>query len=86
MCRSRRELSYEYLLAKFGFDTAENEPCKVCPIPRGTAGTEDDLVVTHPIRLGLALSFSVFHYEVLRFSLDLVSEEQFQSRHAFVRC
>ena len=31
MCRSRRELSNEYLLPKFGFDTAENEPCKVCP-------------------------------------------------------
>ena len=27
LCRSRRELSNEYLLAKFGFDTAENEPC-----------------------------------------------------------
>ena len=34
MCRSRRELSNAYLvvLAKFGFDTAENEPSKVCPI------------------------------------------------------
>ena len=31
-CRSRRELSNEYLLATFGFDTAENEPCKVCPL------------------------------------------------------
>ena len=30
MCRSRRELSNAYLLAKFGFDTAENEPCKGC--------------------------------------------------------
>ena len=29
MCRSRRELSNEYLLAKIGVDTAENEPCKV---------------------------------------------------------
>ena len=35
LCRSRRELfqidpnSNECLLAKFGFDTAENEPCKV---------------------------------------------------------
>ena len=28
MCRSRRELSKAYFLAKFGFDTAENEPCK----------------------------------------------------------
>ena len=26
-----------YLLAKFGFDTAEKEPCKVCPIPRNAA-------------------------------------------------
>ena len=25
-------VSNEYLLAKFGFDTAENEPCKVCPL------------------------------------------------------
>ena len=31
LCRSRRELLNAYLLAKFGFDTAENEPSKVCP-------------------------------------------------------
>ena len=30
--RSRRELSNAYLFAKFGFDTAENEPCKVCDV------------------------------------------------------
>ena len=30
MCRSRQELSNAYLLAKFGFDTAENEPSEVC--------------------------------------------------------
>ncbi len=30
ICRSRRELSNEYLVTKIGFDTAENEPCKVC--------------------------------------------------------
>ena len=29
-CRSRQELSNEYLIAKFGIDTAENEPSKVC--------------------------------------------------------
>ena len=29
LCRSRRELSNEYLLADFGVDIAENEPCKV---------------------------------------------------------
>ena len=32
LCRSRRELSHEYVLAHFGFDTAENEPSKVCPL------------------------------------------------------
>ena len=32
MCRSRRELSNAHLLAKIGVDTAENEPCKVCPL------------------------------------------------------
>ena len=25
-------LKNEYLVAKFGLDTAENEPCQVCPI------------------------------------------------------
>ena len=29
MCRSRRELSNEYLLAKIGVDSAENEPLEV---------------------------------------------------------
>ena len=29
LCRSRRELSNEYLLAKIGVDTAANEPSKV---------------------------------------------------------
>ena len=29
-CISRQELSNEYLLAKFGVDTAENEPLKIC--------------------------------------------------------
>ena len=32
MCRSRRELSNEYVIAKIGFDTAENKPCNFCPL------------------------------------------------------
>ena len=32
LCRSRRELSNAYFVAKFGFDTAVNEPFKVCPL------------------------------------------------------
>ena len=45
LCRSRRELSNAYFVAKVGLDTAENEPCQVCPIeqcssqPTGT-GTQ----------------------------------------------
>ena len=39
LCRSRRELSNAYLLAKFGLDTAENEPCQVCPTPRNAAAS-----------------------------------------------
>ena len=42
MCRSRRELSNAYFLAKLGFDTAENEPCEVCPIPRNAAASESE--------------------------------------------
>ena len=36
LCRSRRELSNAYLLANFGFDTAENEPCKDCATASST--------------------------------------------------
>ena len=31
-CRSRRELSNAYFVAKFGFDTAVHEPFQVCPL------------------------------------------------------
>ena len=41
LCRSRRELSNAYFLAKFGFDAAENEPCEVFTI---------DLPASHPLR------------------------------------
>ena len=37
LCRFQRELPNAYFLAKFGLDTAENEPCQVCPIPRNAA-------------------------------------------------
>ena len=42
LCRSRGELSNAYLLAKFGFDTAENEPSKFCLVDR----PDDDLART----------------------------------------
>ena len=61
LCRSRRELSKEYLLAKIGVDTAENAPCKVCPLsayrsPRFVSSHKipipaDDVMVMH-LRVG----------------------------------
>ena len=44
MCRSRRERSNEYFLAKFGFDTAENEPYKVCPLSAYRPHRSDGIV------------------------------------------
>ena len=38
LCRSRRELSNAYFLAKFGFDTAENEPCQLRVLLRDSGG------------------------------------------------
>ena len=67
MCRSRRELSNEYLLAKFGFDpaaaAAENEPCKVCPLsayrsPRYPVATKKSSGFKTPTTgFGAALAF-----------------------------
>ena len=34
--------SNAYLLAKFSLDTAENEPCQVCPTPRNAAAIRQD--------------------------------------------
>ena len=45
MCRSRRELSNEYLVAKIGVDTAENEPSKVDIMDN----ENEKIPVVHPV-------------------------------------
>ena len=67
LCRSRRELSNDYLLAKIGVDTAENEPCKVCPLsayrsPRYERLNETDLADADPY----VFASSRFGFIVLR--------------------
>ena len=47
MCRSRRELPQEYTLAKFGFDTAENEPYEVCPLSVCLLGNIFEQLIFH---------------------------------------
>ena len=46
LCRSRRELSNEYLLAKIGFDTAENEL-----IVRSTAAAAENEAENEPLKV-----------------------------------
>ena len=52
---NRRELSNAYLLAKFGFDTAENEPSKVRDALEGTS-----TVLQSHLRLGSGAPKMVF--------------------------
>merc|ERR1712072_1308820 len=56
---------YRYI-AEFTFDDKKSAAANN---PKGAyddaMGAASELAVTHPIRLGLALNFSVFHYEVL---------------------
>ena len=43
----KKILKNEYLVAKIGFDTAENEPCKVCPLSvyRTKSGSSSSLLL-----------------------------------------
>ena len=62
LCRSRRELSDAYLFAKFGFDTAENEPCKVCPL----SAYRFFRSVAYRLNCCSQMSPSSFHFRELR--------------------
>lgn len=57
---------YRYI-AEFSSGGAKNEASDNAheAYKKATEVASTDLLVTHPIRLGLALNFSVFHYEVL---------------------
>ena len=71
MCRSRRELSTKYLLANFGFDTAENEPWKVCPIERANRGHREGGLELLEVREALRRPrrLAKFRQNVARFRL-----------------
>merc|ERR1719197_2403088 len=57
---------YRYI-AEFTFDDAKKKAGENARVSYDEAmqAATAELAVTHPIRLGLALTFSVFHYEVL---------------------
>jgi hypothetical protein len=52
--------SNEYLLANFGFDTAENEPCQVCPIEQCKLAGGDELSTRGLHFLGLSFVRKIF--------------------------
>ena len=71
LCRSRRELSNAYFLAKFGFDTAENEPLQVCPLsayrsPRYTTWKNLE-PPNHELRLGSSVQGITYYGAQLPF-------------------
>ena len=89
--RSRQELSNEYLLAKFGYDTAENEPLKahfICqpwdfiftepPRPQAAADREARILRGCPPATRLA-SFSIVLLYQSRLSLS-ISDRAIRSR------
>ena len=45
-------------------DGAAKEAEKAYDIAHKEATTDDNLSSTHPLRLGLALNYSVYHYEI----------------------
>merc|ERR1712066_645 len=63
----KMKADYYRYIAEFSVDEdkkkAANNAKEACEEAQKVA--EKDLAVTHPIRLGLALNFSVFQYEVL---------------------
>ena len=44
--------SNEYLLAKFGFDTAESEPCEVCPLSAYRSPSSRKPILRHAVSAG----------------------------------
>ena len=79
LCRSRRDLSNAYLLAKFGFDTAENEPSKVC---RSGAGRCCRTFSADPIELYRACS-QLYRSRILQENMRLKALAEIYTMHSF---
>jgi 14-3-3 protein epsilon len=64
----KMKADYYRYIAEFSDNDAKTKAAENARLAYADATTvaEKDLVVTHPIRLGLALNYSVFQYEVLQ--------------------
>merc|ERR1711937_997836 len=63
----KMKADYYRYIAEFSLDDAKTKAAENARLAYQDASNvaEKDLAVTHPIRLGLALNYSVFQYEVL---------------------
>merc|ERR1712187_247365 len=64
----KMKADYYRYIAEFSEGTKKSESAESARVAYAEAAAvaEKDLAVTHPIRLGLALNYSVFQYEVLQ--------------------
>ena len=80
-------LKNEYLVAKIGFDTAENEPCKVCRIAgalplRGPARLAVGDGARAELRAPMLGLTKLSNYLTLKGSFSAVSKPNFASKYA----
>ena len=67
-------------------DSREDSATKSAEAYEGAAKTSNELETTHPIRLGLALNYSVFHYEIMNNPDKACSLARVVSTRGPVRC
>ena len=84
MCRSRRELSNAYLLAKFGFNTAENEPSKFRRSRANFCGVSIPYVEPGEAAAALAAAGTCHGMrQTLQGSFSVVSKPHFTIKYTF---
>ena len=84
VCRSRRELSNAYLLAKFGFDTAENECSRPVSHPTPTQHGVVSYVCPHSRIAAVSLAeFVAVHIVLVKLPVAILTRQQFRVKYYY---
>ena len=86
MCRSWRELSKAYFVAKFGFHTAENEPYQVCPMRMSGCAASEVPVERSVVGHGGVLLQARLRARIFPLLLDLLHERPPPLVATFANC